>query len=263
MPMNTTHTGQSGQRISDNELILYFYRDGLDAQRIVEIDDALFTQPALRLRYTQLQRMLHEVDCAPLLEPDTELAGRVWQKLAARIDAAPPPRRTARAWTRTLRDLLAPWPALASASLLLIAAAAGYYAGRQAPPHEELAQAHAAMSARVLDAYVAEHLRATEGLLLTTVNSDSADLHAGNRELAAALVESNRLYALAAARSGNARLADFLRQLEPVLLEVANQPADAPVQSLDGLRDYLRKTDLLFQVRATQAHIEPADRHRI
>jgi hypothetical protein len=44
---------------------------------------------------------------------------------------------------------------------------------------------------------------------------------------------------------------------------LANQPADAPVQSLDGLRDYLRRTDLLFQVRATQARIEPADRHGI
>jgi len=33
--------------ISDNELILYFYRDGLDARRIDEIDDALFAVPAL------------------------------------------------------------------------------------------------------------------------------------------------------------------------------------------------------------------------
>jgi len=103
----------------------------------------------------------------------------------------------------------------------------------------------------------------TEGLLLTASNSDSAELLAGNRELAQTLVESNRLYALAAARSGNARLADFLRQLEPVLLELANQPADASVQSIDGLRDYLRKTDLLFQVRATQARIDAADKHKI
>jgi hypothetical protein len=118
------------------------------------------------------------------------------------------------------------------------------------------------MAANVLDTYVAEHLRATEGLLLTAVNSDSTELHAGNRDLAATLVDSNRLYALAAARSGNTRLADFLRQLEPVLLELANQPADASIQSTDGLRDYLRKTDLLFQVRATQARIDAAGKHR-
>jgi hypothetical protein len=47
-----------------------------------------------------------------------------------------------------------------------------------------------------------------------------------------------------------------------VLIELANQPADAPVESVDGLRDYLRKTDLLFQVRATQARIDSAGKHR-
>jgi len=93
-------------------------------------------------------------------------------------------------------------------------------------------------------------------------NSDSADLRSGNADLAATLVDSNRLYAAAAARSGNTRLADFLRQLEPVLIELANQPADASVESVEGLRDYLRKTDLLFQVRATQARMEPQGKHK-
>jgi hypothetical protein len=83
----------------------------------------------------------------------------------------------------------------------------------------------------------------------------------GNRDLAASLVDSNRLYAQAATRSGNTRLADFLRQLEPVLLELANQSPDTAVQSIDGLRDYLKKTDLLFQVRATQARIDAAGKH--
>jgi hypothetical protein len=251
----------SMNRISDNELILYFYRDGLEAERIIEIDDALFASPELRLRYTELQRMLHEIDCAPALEPDPEFTQRVWRKLAARIDREPAARRR-QSWFTNWRPTFVR-PALATVCMLALAAALGYYAGRHGTTqNDDGAQAHA-MSARVLDAYVAEHLRATEGLLLTAVNSDSSQLRAGNRDLAAALVDSNRLYALAAARSGNTRLADFLRQLEPVLLELANQPADAPVQSLDGLRDYVRKTDLLFQVRATQAHIDPADKHRI
>ena len=260
--MNTIDTGSSDVRVSDNELILYFYRDGLPAERIVEIDNALFAQPALRLRYTELQRMLHDVDCAALLEPDPEFTSRIWDKLAARLDTLPAARRGR--WFAALRQAPAPRHVFALACMLLFAAAAGYFAGREAPRRDEVAQTRgAAMAERVLDAYVAEHLRSTEGLLLTATNSDSTELRAGNRELAVALVESNRLYALAAARAGNARLADFLRQLEPVLLEVANQPADAPVQSIDGLRDYLRKTDLLFQVRATQARIDPADRHRI
>jgi len=245
--------------VSDNELILYFYRDGLSAQRIDEIDDALFASPPLRLRYTELQHMLHEVDAGPALEPDAEFSQRIWRKLAARLDAVPKRRQAPR------RAWFAPAFALAAMLLVAFALGVGYYAGRiSAPPPDETAQARAnARAARVLDAYVAEHLRTTEGLLMTAANSDNADLFAGNRALAQSLVDSNRLYALAAARSGNARLADFLRQLEPVLLELANQPADASIQSFDGLRDYLRKTDLLFQVRATQARIDPADKHHI
>ena len=251
--------------ISDNDLILYFYRDGLDAARIGEIDDALFASPDLRARYTRLQQMLHAVDADPAPEPDAQFNERVWQRLDARI-AALDPAGPATGWRvrlfDTLHSLLVPRAAFAAACMLLLAIGVGFYAGRStAPQPDEIAQTRAnAMATRVLDAYVAEHLRATEGLLLTAVNSDDAGL-VGNRDLAASLVDSNRLYAQAATRSGNARLADFLRQLEPVLLELANQSPDTSVQSIDGLRDYLKKTDLLFQVRATQARIDATGKH--
>ena len=253
------------QTISDNDLILHFYRDGLDAARMQEIDDALFASPELRARYTRLQQMLHAVDAEPAPEPDAQFAERVWQRLDPRL-AALTPARVGPGWSSrlsgALRSLLAPRAAIAAACMLLLAIGVGFYVGRwSAPQPDEIAQTRAnAMAARVLDAYVAEHLRATEGLLLTAVNSDDASL-IGNRDLAAALVESNRLYAQAATRSGNTRLADFLRQLEPVLLELANRSPDASVQSIDGLRDYLKKTDLLFQVRATQARIDAAGKH--
>jgi hypothetical protein len=119
------------------------------------------------------------------------------------------------------------------------------------------------MANRVLDGYVSGHLRATEGLLLTTVNEDSGEILDGNRALAKSLVESNRLYAAAAARAGNSRLADFLRQLEPVLLEVANQPATSNVEDRQGLRDYLQRSDLLFQVRATESRIDVANKRSL
>ena len=251
--------------ISDNDLILYFYRDGLDAARIGEIDDALFASPDLRARYTRLQQMLHAVDAEPAPEPDAQFSDRVWQRLDARIAALAPSARPTGWRARlvdTLHSLIVQRAAFAAACMLLLAIGVGFYAGRStAPQPDEIAQTRAnAMATRVLDAYVAEHLRATEGLLLTAVNSDDAGL-VGNRDLAASLVDSNRLYAQAATRSGNTRLADFLRQLEPVLLELANQSPDASVQSIDGLRDYLKKTDLLFQVRATQARIDAAGKH--
>jgi hypothetical protein len=245
--------------ISDNDLILYFYQDGLDAGRIAEIDAALRVSDALRARYAELQRTLHAVDAGSAIEADAGFTQRVWRRLEQRIEAASPA-PVHNDWRTRLRDLLqsllSPRFALAATCMLALAVGIGYYAGRSSATHES------AMAARVLDAYVAEHLRATEGLLLTAANSDSNDLHASNSDVAATLVESNRLYAAAAARAGNTRLADFLRQLEPVLIDLANQPADASIQSRDGLRDYLRKTDLLFQVRATQARIDSAGKHK-
>ena len=245
--------------ISDNDLILYFYQDGLDAGRIAEIDAALRASDALRARYAELQRTLNAVDAGSAIEADVGFTQRVWRRLEQRIEAASPA-PVHNDWRTRLRDLLqsllSPRFALAATCMLALAVGIGYYAGRSSATHENV------MAARVLDAYVAEHLRATEGLLLTAANSDSNDLHASNSDVAATLVESNRLYAAAAARAGNTRLADFLRQLEPVLIDLANQPADASIQSRDGLRDYLRKTDLLFQVRATQARIDSAGKHK-
>jgi len=250
--------------ISDNDLILYFYRDGLDAARIAEIDAALQASPSVRERYTALRRTLDAVESGPAIEPDAGFTDRIWRRLEQRMEqASPQPARTD--WRERigelLHSLLSPRFALAATCALALAVGLGYYAGRSSATHEATVRENA-MAARVLDAYVSEHLRATEGLLLTAANSDSTGLAAGNSELAATLVESNRLYAAAAARAGNTRLADFLRQLEPVLLELANQPADASIESRDGLRDYLRKTDLLFQVRATQARIETAGKHK-
>lgn len=250
--------------ISDNDLILYFYRDGLDASRIAEIDAALHASSAVRARYAQLQRTLQVADTDAPITADADFTQRVWRRLEARIGntSSAPVRND---WRSRLHDLLqsllSPRFALAATCLLALAVGIGYYAGRSSATDESAVRDNA-MAARVLDAYVSDHLRATEGLLLTAANSESSDLHAGNSDLAATLVESNRLYAAAAARSGNTRLADFLRQLEPVLIDLANQPADASIQSRDGLRDYLRKTDLLFQVRATQAHIDNAGKHK-
>jgi len=252
--------------IRDDDLILYHYRDGLDDKRIVEIEDALFASADLRERYASIEHALALADTLPTPVPDADFNARLWRQLEPRLFA-----KTNAARRTSLRDSLQalhawlspPRLAFAAACVLALALGIGFYAGRQSAPVPVIAQSAAdAAAVRVLDAYVAEHLRATEGVLLTASNSDSADLLDGNRQLAASLVEANRLYALAAARAGNTALADFLRQLEPVLISLANPSQSAPVQPSEGLRDYLRTTDLLFQVRATQARLDRGGERR-
>jgi hypothetical protein len=253
--------------ISDDDLVLYHYRDGLDASRLAEIKDALVASQALRERYASIEHALARADALPAPVPDADFNARLWRRLEPRLRSPVTPQRES--WRDRLRELHA-WltpPRLAFAAgacVVALAVGIGFYAGRRSVPARTVvaeSQADAA-AARVLDAYVAAHLRATEGVLLTASNSDSAELLDGNRELAASLVESNRLYALAAARAGNTQLADFLRQLEPVLISLANPSQSAPIQPAQGLRDYLHTTDLMFQVRATQARLDRAGAHR-
>ncbi|HEX5122476.1 MAG TPA: hypothetical protein VFV97_04445 [Rhodanobacteraceae bacterium] len=246
--------------ISDEDLVLYHYRDGLDAAALADIAAALDASDELRARYAALERTLARVDTLPVPEPDAGFNARLWRNLEPRLQTRKLVERTS--WLERLHAWLTP-PRLAfagAACALALALGIGFYAGRQSAPEAPVASTQAA-AARVLDAYVAEHLRATEGVLMTASNSDSTTLLDSNRELAASLVESNRLYALAATRAGNTQLADFLRQLEPILISLANQPTSPSIEPAQGLRDYLRSTDLLFQVRATEARLDkPAPR---
>lgn len=254
--------------ISDNELVLHYYRDGLDAERLAEIDRELTASASLRERHLQLQQRLAGVDALPSPEPHADFEQRLWQRLAPQLVASPQTRVEPH-WLARLhgqwQSLFAPRLAWTAAFGLLVAVGVGFFVGRQTvpAPATDIVVAETGMASRVLDRYVADHLRATEGVLLTATNSDSAALLVGNRELAANLVESNRLYAAAAARQGNSRLSDFLLQLEPVLVTLANQPGSASIQSIQGLRDYLRETDLLFEVRATEARIDVADQRSL
>lgn len=256
--------------INDNELVLFHYRDGLDEARLGEIAAALQASESLRIRYARLCELLDDADVtAP--EPAEGFERRLWAGLDRRMaEARPrPPRSGPMAWIRA-RLAAAKLPGLVWAGgfamALVIALATGFLVGRNGAQQAMTAASPSApstMADRILDGYVAGHLRATEGVLMTAANGEGGDLLAGNRELAQSLVESNRLYAAAAARSGNLRLADFLRQLEPVLLEVANRPAASTIEDRQGLRDYLRNTDLLFQVRATESRIDVASKRSL
>lgn len=232
------------QPISDEDLVLFHYRDELSRGRMDEIEEALFYDAGLRLRLAALRETLAATaEAWPRPEADAGLEARVWERLApalpARIEAEKPSWRDWRNW------FSAPFNTrIAFASMLLAALGIGYLLGRPAgvPAGDRLLAQDA--SRRVLGAYLAAHLEDTERALMVAANSPGDGAAAS--ELAATLLDGNRLYALAAERAGKPQLGQFLRELEPVLIELANE--EGAIEP--ALGDEIRRRDLTFKTRA-------------
>lgn len=233
--------------ISDRELVQFHYADGLPTARTAQIQQALVFDAELRLRLADLRESLAVIgDAWTSPEADAQLETRLWQRLQPQLEprrASPGLRARLAAWVEPLR----PAP-LAFASLLGMAVVLGYSIGRQqTPPPGGVTSAPLLAedaSARVLASYLGAHLHDAERALL--VASNSPDDAATAQSLARSLLDSNQMYALAAERAGKPALAQFLRELEPVLIELSNE--DGRIAA--GLGEQIRERDLAFKSRA-------------
>lgn len=240
--------------ISDEDLVLYHYRDGLEEARLAEISAALRAEPEVAARYSRLSAELATAAAAFRVdEPDSRFEERVWNRLAPELPAEPVLVRLARWWRRP--RLLVPAGALALALLIGVLLGRTTWTEDQVPvPKNSLSTSGDDFrfqengGARVLSAYVSDHLAATERALLIAANSpDEAETA---RELARALIAANRLYASAAERADRPQLVRFLRELEPVLLMLAH--SDLPDEEA-AIREWIRRRDLPFKTRAARA----------
>lgn len=233
--------------IGDEELLLCHWADpALDPGRRRAIREALAEDPALRARLRELVAGL-ETQAQSLVPPELprDYEARLWSRLAPRLEPRPVPARR-RSWAVVLRDWLGGpgLPRLAFAASLALALGVGVYVGRgQAPAPAVTLSDDAAQ--RVLAAYLNAHLESTERVLLVAANSPGE--RQTTQALSRELLSSNRFYAAAARRAGRPQLAAFLRQIEPVLLELARGGEAEAV----GAR--IRDEDLPFKARAAAA----------
>ena len=236
------------QPVGDEELLLCHWGDpALDPARRRAIRDALELDPALRSRLRDLVAAL-EAQARSLAPPELprDYEARLWSRLAPRLEPRPV-QASRRPWSVVLRDWLGGpgLPRLAFAASLVLALGVGIYVGRgQLPAAPAITLADDAAQ-RVLAAYLNAHLESTERVLLVAANSP--DEYQTSQALARELLSSNRLYAAAARRAGRPQLAAFLRQIEPVLLELARGDEPGAV----GAR--IRDEDLPFKARAAAA----------
>jgi len=119
---------------------------------------------------------------------------------------------------------------------------------------------------RILLVAVGDHLERSKIVLLEVVHAGPQDaVNPRSRALAEELVAGNRLYRQTALRSGEPGMADVLEQLERVLLEIANAPADTTPEARAALARRIESEGVLFKIeilgeRAGQGAERPAAR---
>jgi hypothetical protein len=179
---------------------------------------------------------------------------QVWDRLQPKLAGS----RTDRRPPAFGGSRLAPW-SLAAAVLVLVAGA--FFAGRATQRPRE-APLSADARRRVLNVALGDHLERSRMVLLEFVNAAPLE-GAGSRERAWAgeLVASNRLYRQTAAREGEPGVADVLDQLERVLLEIANSPAQVSPEFHEALRRRIEEEGVLFKIEVIGARAgQRADR---
>jgi anti-sigma factor RsiW len=235
--------------LSEEELILHYYgeTDRADESRVAS---HLAECGDCQAAKAQLQRVLMLVETAAPVEARPGFERDVWARLEPQLEA-----NAASGWSKFFWF---PQWALAGgvAALVLVAFMAGRFSG--GAPAGALVEATPSSGAsagaspeRVLHAAVGDHLDRTQMMLTELVNNDvdQADVFAGEQERASDLVAINRLIRQSASQSGDAGVVDVLEDLERVLLEIANAPADVTSNELSDLKDRITAQDLLFRVR--------------
>jgi anti-sigma factor RsiW len=228
--------------ISEDELILHYYGENERADES-RIESHLASCADCRFANEQLRRVMTLVDSAAPVEAPLGFERTAWARLEPALE------QKKRGWL-----MWVPQFALGGgvAALVLVAFMAGRFSGGESSG-VTLTGSPAAEAApeRVLHAAVGDHLDRTQMMLVELANAetDHADVLAGEQGRAVDLVAANRLIRQSAEQSGDVVIADVLEDLERVLLEIANSPANASSNDLTDLQSRITDEDLLFRVR--------------
>jgi hypothetical protein len=238
------------RHLTDEELLLDFYGEGADADR-ARTRAHLAQCEECRALDQELRAVLTTVDTAPVTEPPNGFEREMW----ARIEPLLPVEQT---WRTRWSGLMPRLAVAASIGVLLVAAfATGRVWDRPPQPSSTSPGDNRVSSERLLRAEVEDHLERSQRMLVELVNADyeiGAPV-AGDRTRAADLVAAGRLYRRSALEVGDAEIGMLLEDLERVLVEVANGPADIAPEELARLRRRIDDQDLMFRVRVVAREI--------
>ena len=218
--------------ISDDDLLLYYYRDGLDAMERARIGTALAEQPELARR---LHRLVAQLDTVADM-PEVAVPLHIQQRWENALDRATPAKRSGRP-VMAFR-----WWQAAAAFVVAVAILVTVQLSLRSPQEQPMADA-AAPAGSAYERGLRWHLASTEQRLAKLDNARPDE----RAQLIATIIEQNRMYALAAERANEPQLARVLRAFTPILESLADEPGDASASDI---------AQLSFELRVMQARLK-------
>lgn len=228
------------KHLTPEEIVLHCYGDAPEGEKI-ELHLQHCAQ--CRVEFERMKAFLAEIPASPVPEPAAYLEEKLWLNLRDQL-----PDEKQAAWKAFL--IPSRWTAIGAVAVLVIAA---FLAGRFWP-HQSAVQTQTQSvqvnPERVVLVAVGDHLERSQILLVEIMNADpkeAADF-AEERQQARNLLEDNRLYRLSALQNDKPVVANVLDELERVLTEVANSPAEMTAGDVMEIRRRIQSEDLLFKI---------------
>jgi len=238
--------------LTEDELILHFYGE-TERDDEARIASHLAACAECQGAKDTLVRVMTLVDSASPVEAPIDFGRTAWARLAPELDGGLVGHSAKREGRWRTFFWFPQWALAGGVAALVIAAfVAGRFSGGDpaltTPPQ---AVVNDGEPGRVLDAEVGDHLDRTQMMLVELVNAetDHSDVLAGEQARASDLVAVNRLIPQSAEQSGDGAIVAVLEDLERVLLEIANAPANASSNELTDLQSRITTEDLLFRLR--------------
>lgn len=241
------------KHLTEEEWIEHYYGESSDSQAVQQHLAECAECAAMGRELARDLTALREREVEP--QRGGNYGEKVWQSL--RSSLTPYKREQTGRWYWPLR-----WNvgfATAAVTLAAIAVAA-FYSGRlweqrSAPQIAAANQAHA--GERIILFVVSDHLDRSQRLLAELNDPDQAAADHGLQATARELLTENRLYRQSSrhdpAAEEDTSLETILDDLEPALIELANQPGELDRTKIVQLRKELNTGGLLFEIHVLRS----------
>ena len=233
-----------------NEEELFAYREG-EMKGRETIAAHLRECGECRAELERMEEVFQALNALPVPDPGEEYGTRVWRQIANRL-----PERRVNWWAGFFMPRR--WMALGAAAALLILA---FYVGRKTGRSGEEIVDASKVRERVLLVAVGEHLGKSEMILMELSNAQPAEAGKSLINISTAqkraedLVEENRLYRQTALNGGDNAMASTLDELQRVLMDVANSPAEVTPAQFESIQRRIAAQGILLKVRVVRQEL--------